>query len=986
MAYVTATKQLLGEDLHGLISTITQHEKGTPEYCRLEEFAWDQILQKYHTSVTDDHVRNCANGFVEKFLFHGFKQKAENLKMLLSYYSNLEYFKNQADGTIKWSLILLLIRLSRRPTNAERDDLPIVIEDLLKAKGDKPPPFDWGAYLKEGWEKFKLPSDDESVLFSDEEDRRNDFQLDEIPSFREKPNPFHPKLRKEPKPKLTPEEYDKLCEDKISELERWINNQVELPWWTDPMYSENIPSKHPVANFCQTWSKCQKDKGVDVGEVRLIHEYKIIEEIIFALSTANGSPTYLFDCKEGIYSVKPNISVSSLSSIRFRSVMESQFCKYLPCIATLVQFDTTVSQMNLMDHGLSNTYVAYSKAIGDILNNFRVELAATEELWRKREGIITIRTISHRLRPWLKSLEFLSHIHSKAIYLNFTKVETWKCSLRLLSVLLNEMKLISNSRLKKIALGLFLNSIEIYLRIIGSMIKGIKNPDHKNEFLIYECRDSKILKVRKYSSFLWEQSISPSEFWDPFISSCFRAISSTHFITQLDKRSTFRTLNTDVGVLLLDIIEDLKTCISHTSTIVEVEEEVTMIPPLVQKPNEKEIKTPTFSYTHSTKGCVMMAKIFDDCYKPRQCLIVQETPTDKFMKCLKDCDLTTFPITIFIAKVFSSVIHKHMEPVGFAFDALINEFKLLEHLQCLRKVFFLQIMEPFVFSLFEKIVQKSQRSSSWTAKLRECILEHFDQKTSDQYQCIVSQISLIESNHPKFVHESLSFTRIVYQPKVYLKVVIPDSCIKAYNEIFRFLLQVKWAYYIITKHFNFRGVKESHANVLLYKRMYLLRIRLVNIMTCFRNYFFSMDEKSFEEKIKRLCHEARDLQTIERAHKDFLVECKLRCFLNRRNECRVLVEALLVLTFKCVKQWWLRENMTRWDLEALENEYAGTMLKLVTQLQKYEQQFSGVLGSHFSLFQNELAINMPRNLPAKILNGDQKFSSESSSLSSIRAQ
>ncbi|KAF6212479.1 hypothetical protein GE061_013002, partial [Apolygus lucorum] len=602
--------------------------------------------------------------------------------------------------------------------------------------------------------------------------------------------------------------------------------------------------------------------------------------------------------------------------------------------------------MNLMDQGLSNTYVAYARAIGEILNNFRVELAATEAFARKRESIITMRTISHRLRSWLEVVEFLSHIHSKAIYLNFTKVEPWKCSLRLLSVLLNEMKLISNSKLKKIVLGLFLNSIEIFLHIIGCMIKGTGNPDHKNEFLIYECRDSRILKVHKYSSFLWEQSISPSEFWDPFISSCYRAISSTHFITQLDKRSTFRTLNKDVGILLFDVIEGLKTCISHTSSLVEVEDKVTMIPPTAKKLIEKEIKTPRFSCRHTSTGSMMVAKIFDDCYKPKQCLIVQETPTDKFMKCLENCDLTTFPISIFIAKVFPSVIHKHMEPVGFAFHALIHEFKLLEHLQCLRKVFFLQILEPFVFSLFKKIVQKSQRSNIWTATLRECILEHYDQKTADQYQCIVSQISLIESKHPKFVHESLSFARIIYQPEIYLKVLIPDSCIKAYNEIFRFLLQVKWAYYIITKHFNFRGVQESREKVLLYKRMYLLRMRLVNIMTCFRNYFFSMDEESFEEKIKRLCHEARDLQTIERAHKDFLVECKFRCFLNRRNECKIHVDALLVLTFKCVKNWWFHENMTAWDLEALENEYAVTMLSLVTQLQKYEQQFSGVLGSH----------------------------------------
>lgn len=67
----------------------------------------------------------------------------------------------------------------------------------------------------------------------------------------------------------------------------------------------------------------------------------------------------------------------------FQSVMESHFCKYLPHIAALVQFTDTVSRIPFLDERISDTYLAYSKAIGDILNDFRIELSQAEIDWSK---------------------------------------------------------------------------------------------------------------------------------------------------------------------------------------------------------------------------------------------------------------------------------------------------------------------------------------------------------------------------------------------------------------------------------------------------------------------------------------------------------------------------------------------------------------------------------------------------------------------------
>lgn len=50
------------------------------------------------------------------------------------------------------------MRLSHRPTDCERDDDPVDIRALLKPENNEEPIRDWPAYLKEGWDKFRLPS------------------------------------------------------------------------------------------------------------------------------------------------------------------------------------------------------------------------------------------------------------------------------------------------------------------------------------------------------------------------------------------------------------------------------------------------------------------------------------------------------------------------------------------------------------------------------------------------------------------------------------------------------------------------------------------------------------------------------------------------------------------------------------------------------------------------------------------------------------
>ncbi|BET01319.1 Spc97 / Spc98 family [Nesidiocoris tenuis] len=968
MAYIQETKNLLGEDLRSLIRSISGFENGSPEFAELEDSAWHQVLNTYNTSVNDSDVKTAIGSFVEKFLFHGFNQKAKNLRTLVEFYSNLDYFKKKDDKTIQWSMIHLLLRLSHRPTDAPNDDPPLNIEDLVRSEGVVPGTnFDWSSYLKQGWEKFQLPSDDSSVDWTDDE---VESELEEIPknletlslpkviSFPPIPNVLQP-------PKYrTVQEYEQRSSEIAAELHRWIRSQYQKPWWMVPNYCENITSKHPIANYCRTSTTWKRKRGKIDSAVRIVGDRKIVQVLLYALAGAEGGPSCLFECENGHYTVKPDISVSSLSPGMFGSLVASMFGKCLSSVETLNRFVGKISKKSLLDPTVSHTYQSYATAIRDLINQYWLEISEIESALKSRCGVVTLRVVHDRLRPWLECMEFLSHVHHKVVDPDFEQNEPWTCSLRLLSVLLHEMELIASDRFKKVLLGLFLNCVSPYLLIIGRTIKGLKDPDLKNEFVVYTDSKDNTVKVRNYETLLSELNVPSAEFWDPFVSSSLRAISSVHFITQLNKNSQFSSTDFHPDDLLKDVLSTLGNAISRVAKLEIIEPtdrfcpgacDPKLVSPLLYRlPAGCELTPEQEKIGRIRKKLV--SEPFERLYQAENYKTVVETQSDRFMKTLKNAELGLFPVNLMITEVFTSVVSRYREPEGFAYDVLVKDLRLLEHLRIIRRICFVQGLVSFVHTLFEKIMANQQSSCDWTYELRNSILDIYDDEVVERFQCFLTQVSIIDANHPKYVHSALALAKIVYQPDVNLKIVIPDSCMKDYNEIFRFLLQVEWSWYVITKRFllEIRGIDENPENVTNLRKMSLLRMSLVHLVACLRNYFFTIDEKGFENKIKQLCLEARDLQTIERAHRDFLVECKIRCFLKRKSTCSILVEALLVLCFKCYKLWTLRDRMTKRDVTVLTNEYATMIKRFAVGLQKYERRYSDRLGPHFSHLVNEV--------------------------------
>lgn len=54
-------------------------------------------------------------------------------------------------------MLQLMVNLAYKPTFTTMDDNPLPLLPLVVVSPEES--FNWGAYLKEGWEKFQLPDD-----------------------------------------------------------------------------------------------------------------------------------------------------------------------------------------------------------------------------------------------------------------------------------------------------------------------------------------------------------------------------------------------------------------------------------------------------------------------------------------------------------------------------------------------------------------------------------------------------------------------------------------------------------------------------------------------------------------------------------------------------------------------------------------------------------------------------------------------------------
>ncbi|XP_014286123.1 gamma-tubulin complex component 5 [Halyomorpha halys] len=936
MSYVLNIKKLLADDLKGLITHVTGHQEGSSEFKKCEDTSWSLIVDHYYPSVYDLKVKSTLNDFVDKFKVHGFPQKAKNLKMLIEAYSELDYFKKFCGPGIQWGLVDFLIKLSFKPTNSLEDDPPLNLE---KGNKNKDEAFDWGAYLKEGYEKFQLPSEDEESWTEEEEEEvQNNTAVPILETFK----PAH--VPSPPRP--TPSELRLEALQRADSAAKWLEVNTQGLWWKNPVFREIPESRRNEANYCLIWEKVMKRNGVPINETRIIGEHKVVMELLYVLSTPS-SCYFIREISKDCFKAVPDISISSISPNLFSIIVEENICLYLPYLKKIQGFISEMEQN--FSSSIPCTYRAFGYSLKKILSIYRRKLENIERKVEAQEDITTLRYLITEITPWLHNIEYLYRVLESAISYDYKEKDCRSNALRLLSTLYGELKGAHKWRRGDIAwqknmiLCLFIDALEPVLNMLCCHMASKYHKNFGSEFFL--CGSGTLL-VDTYPN-------DTEEFWKPFLQLASAAIISCNFLTVLGKEPSFFTNKCPTDVMYIEIVKKLSNMLELPEIKTPNDEDIVSAYSRKEELFSPEVRQMLF---HSEN---LIDKVFREVIAPRPKL-TKSTITNSLMENLKNIDLSTSAVHIYLKEAILNVIEDYMEPKGFAADILLGQFKLLEHLNALYTVVQLtSVLSTVLITESFKVSKRfgSVRINKCFERFTYCLLGVLSQDYVNNFKFHIDSC-LFEKKNTSLLEKS-DFIHLYYQASQEIKVIISDEVIHSYTKIFRYLLKIRIALDTI-KRLTMDFIEETEENILRFRQLCSLRLWLIHTMSTLNNYFSTYTDTEFQNEIKKLCLKERNLSAIYVAHKRFLKNWKYHSFISENHPCLENVEEFISICNELNFYWKLERKhlLADYQLEQIEQKYLDCIRKFVLNIQLFEDRLVD-RNDTFAFFYDEIMNNVP---------------------------
>ncbi|XP_011298263.1 gamma-tubulin complex component 5 [Fopius arisanus] len=248
-------------DLKLLITSLTGFEEADEGYQLCERYVFSNMKHHRFLSINSHAVKRTINEVEEKFQIYGKYNVAREFKSLVDNFLTSFDFEQHPQYDLQWSLLCLLLNLSRDTTKSEIDCLHTtkVEKTLTSSFLEEVDEIDWGEHLKEGQENFfsNYASSSDSE-WSDDENEKVSTPLTNT----EKPVKLlnessgiallePPHLLQTPK---TPSVFQLAIESRD-----WLDSNVENTWWnTLNSYELKPRSNFPQAYLCKMFRRLEK--------------------------------------------------------------------------------------------------------------------------------------------------------------------------------------------------------------------------------------------------------------------------------------------------------------------------------------------------------------------------------------------------------------------------------------------------------------------------------------------------------------------------------------------------------------------------------------------------------------------------------------------------------------------------------------------------------------------------------------------------------
>lgn len=149
-----------------LLTIFDEFQENDPGYRTCKKFAQSRLNPHIYPTITPQQTKRTIQEIIDKFCIHGKEDIARKFRELVDTFLTSFDFERHPQIDLQWSLLTLLINLSRETRNSSTKNLNQTVNVCdSSCSVDNTEEIDWAEYLKEGEDEFfkNYESDDLSV-------------------------------------------------------------------------------------------------------------------------------------------------------------------------------------------------------------------------------------------------------------------------------------------------------------------------------------------------------------------------------------------------------------------------------------------------------------------------------------------------------------------------------------------------------------------------------------------------------------------------------------------------------------------------------------------------------------------------------------------------------------------------------------------------------------------------------------------------------
>ena len=976
MAPISLKKSIVDELAAELIVHLLDVGAQEENFKIANEYVMSNLRFHRFLDVNPLDVSRSLIGICAKFRVNAQDKKAGDLENLVEEFVNEPLIEREGAGVgkevqtdVHYSLLSLMLNLSNNPLKSH------YVEKCTKSEQKDEVEFDWGAYLLAGEERLDISvdtQDEKEKLLNDSYDEFWELTDDEHDEYIENIGVGQDSV-------FVASEEKVMADDKETEYDTsWIYSNVVPSYWKDSEHMNvKIGTEYQSGNcsMFKNWEIYKRECGLEHGErssQKLLTERQLVMETIWMLQ---GLQNYVYSFTNGKYTANKNIAVSHLTDITLQGFL-NKFTSIGDKVARLKQYSDEVLHSS---ETVSKSFRAFAFVIGRYLMKRSAFFADLEKDWISKEKTMTLIVLNASLFEDRKHVNCIYQLYVQAICkgstLYSTQTERLVC---FFDVFYN--KLVSYDNLGGagkdefcILFPMFVDVCLPYLTDLDNwMTMGQLPRSNDEEFMIFKAQN-----IEKGEPDYWMKTFKVKETKDgernvtclvpSFIEGMQKQILlAGKSLGLLAEFGNYATKKSSV----LSVYDEFK---QNIRTRLQGEEDV------VIEEEKEDHKEPTCFYTENPEIDPLLKENFRmmflnvytqvqkakyDGNRPRV------EPNAWLFDLLKQNTLTP-PFSLLLEQCLLPVVTKrYKEACAFLLEFFKNEFKLFDHLKVMGRFFLMQAggtMHDFLSELFDM----AKRSVKWedVSYLNIVLQDALQLEFPNMVGLLKVELQGLEKRSSAQMFDGLLLRYSAPWP---ITIILDSKTEEQYNEIFKFLLKVKRAIWVLehlrfyelivevgdnddesdgssdggdsdgevrehsTKKYKSNEVNLSPRKKLvrddrilepakqqLKQRLVILRMKMLHALQNFHFYLMNRITFAVNDELNPKVHEAKDLEEIIEVHYMFLRNLKKRCFLHENiGRSKEAIFRILSLVFDFELLWLSNiDNIDGKRLDIIDNDF-----------------------------------------------------------------